>query len=243
MNLKKIIKSLHFPKNYKFKNKGKDNTLKIDAKINSENLAVIDCKGDNNNIHLSNEFSFKNSCKLTIIGNNNKIEIGSNFQCNRDFNIVILGNNINVVLHQNILVSEALSIYCNGQGENSLVTIGSNTSFYRTIINCPESNSNIIIGEDCMFSYDTYVYNTDGHPIYDKNTGIRTNHAKQIQIGNHVWIAWGAAILKNVTISDNIIVGRNSIVSKNLQEEYCVFAGIPARIIKKDICWEREFKD
>lgn len=241
MNFKKLIKSLRFSKGYKLKNKGTNNTLKIDAKINSENPAVIDCKGDNNYIHISNEFSFKNSCKISIIGQNNKIEIGNNFQCNGNFKIVILGSNINIILNQNILVSEALAIYCNGQGENSLVTIGSNSSFYKTIINCPESNSNIIIGDDCMFSYDTHVYNTDGHPIYDKNTGKRINYAKQIQIGNHVWVAWGVTILKNVIIADNIIVGRSAVVSKSLLEEHCVFAGVPARIIKKDIYWEREF--
>ena len=50
-------------------------------------------------------------------------------------------------------------------------------------------------------------------------------------IGNDVWIAAGAQVLRNVTIGDGAVVGAGAVVTKNVPP-YAVVAGVPAKIIK-----------
>ena len=53
----------------------------------------------------------------------------------------------------------------------------------------------------------------------------------EIIIGNNVWIGDKATILAGVTIGDNVIVGANSVVTKDIPSNTMV-AGVPAIIIK-----------
>lgn len=66
------------------------------------------------------------------------------------------------------------------------------------------------------------------------------NEEKCPVIGNNVNIGYGATIIGNITIADNIIIGANSLVNKSFVESNVVIAGNPARIIKKinevDVC-------
>ena len=52
-----------------------------------------------------------------------------------------------------------------------------------------------------------------------------------IKIGNNVWIADKVTILKGVTIGDNVIIGANSLVNKDVQSNSIV-GGVPAKLIK-----------
>ena len=45
---------------------------------------------------------------------------------------------------------------------------------------------------------------------------------------------------KNVSIADNSIVGWGSIVTRRFDEPNVVIAGIPARIVKRGIDWDRK---
>ena len=53
-----------------------------------------------------------------------------------------------------------------------------------------------------------------------------------IFIGNDVWISSNCVILPNVKISDGIVVGAGSIVTKDLNIENGIYAGVPAKFIK-----------
>jgi len=61
-------------------------------------------------------------------------------------------------------------------------------------------------------------------PIYSKGPVI---------IGNNVWIGDKATILAGVTIGDGAVIAANAVITKNVPA-YCVAAGNPARIIKKN---------
>ena len=49
--------------------------------------------------------------------------------------------------------------------------------------------------------------------------------------GSHIYLAAGSKILMNVHLADDLIVGANSVVTKNIQEANVVIGGIPATII------------
>lgn len=53
-----------------------------------------------------------------------------------------------------------------------------------------------------------------------------------VVIGNNVWIGDKVSVLAGVHIGDNVIIGANSVVTKNVPQN-CVVAGIPAKIIKQ----------
>lgn len=102
-----------------------------------------------------------------------------------------------------------------------------------------ESKS-IIIGDDCMFSNDVEIRNGDSHPILDQETGKRTNNAALVTIGDHVWITAHVRILKGAIIPDGSIIGNSSVVSAKFKGSNSVYAGIPARLVKSNIMWERD---
>lgn len=74
-----------------------------------------------------------------------------------------------------------------------------------------------------------YVKNTDSDNIY--------KNSSPIHIGKNCWVNSNTVISKGAYLSDNCIVGRNSIY--NLSSKICVknsfYAGIPAKLIKSNI--------
>lgn len=55
------------------------------------------------------------------------------------------------------------------------------------------------------------------------------NISEQVVLGNHVYLAPGVKVLKNTTISDNVVIGANAVVTKDILESNTTWAGIPAR--------------
>ena len=59
--------------------------------------------------------------------------------------------------------------------------------------------------------------------------GIST---KPVVIGDDVWIGANAVILPGVTIGRHVVVAAGAVVTKDVPD-YCVVAGVPARVIKE----------
>ncbi len=188
----------------------------------------LNIKGNNNVIKIQSAKAIKNSLSINIYGDNNYIFLG-NSNCLRGKVTFNLGSGLD---------------YCI---RNSKIVIGNNNGFSdRISFTTVNSNAKILVGDNCMFSSNIELYNTDGHPIYNASSTNKghINYVKDMIIGNHVWIGYGAVILKNVNIPDNCIIGRNSVVaSKNFIEPNCVIAGNPAKIVKRNINWDVYSKD
>lgn len=61
-----------------------------------------------------------------------------------------------------------------------------------------------------------------GHPATKGN----------INIGNDVWIGFGAIIMSGVTIGDGAVIGASAVVTKDVAP-YSIVVGNPAKVIKK----------
>ena len=76
---------------------------------------------------------------------------------------------------------------------------------------------------------------THTHSIH-ATLGSLPDKGSTIIIGNNVWIGRGCMILEGTEIRDNVIVGANSVVKGKL-EANSLYAGTPAKLIKKLVDW------
>lgn len=56
-------------------------------------------------------------------------------------------------------------------------------------------------------------------------------------VGDNVEISAGARVIGPVRVGNNVIIGANAAVVKDVPDN-CIVAGIPAKIIKSNICLE-----
>ncbi|HYB93217.1 MAG TPA: acyltransferase [archaeon] len=95
-------------------------------------------------------------------------------------------------------------------------------------------SSNTKIGAGSVISWDVEIRDSDFHRILREDFVV----SKPIDIGSKVWIGSRATVLKGVKIGDGTVVATGAVVTKDFPER-CLIAGVPARIIQKNIKWEK----
>jgi acetyltransferase-like isoleucine patch superfamily enzyme len=134
--------------------------------------------------------------------------------------------------------NSVLTTWNSYQGETMQpsLTIGDNCDFGEYLhISCANS---ITIGNGVLTGrWVTICDNAHGQTSYEQlqlPPTQRPLHTKgAITIGNNVWIGDKATVLDGVTIGDGAVIAANSVVTKDVPP-YCVAAGVPAIIIKKN---------
>ena len=95
-------------------------------------------------------------------------------------------------------------------------------------------NKKVEIGNDFLCAWDVFITDSDWHSIEGQK------HQSDVSIGNHVWIANNNNILKGSHIGNNSIVASNSkIVNKKFTDNVMI-GGIPQKILKTNINWNRD---
>lgn len=158
--------------------------------------------------------------QIEIYGDNNKVEIDPSVK-KWDGRIVIGNPGTNTPTH------------------NCLVRIGKNSDSNGVWIDLLEDNSAVIIGNNCMLSWNIHIFASDSHTIYDAKTKKLLNWGKEIIIGDNVWVAMDCTVLKNSLIAKNCVVGASAVVAGKFTEENCVIAGNPAKVVKRGVAWDR----
>ena len=86
-----------------------------------------------------------------------------------------------------------------------------------------------------IFDYDFHAIN----PYYRKYQNEEYTKSDEVEIGDFVWIGANSIILKGVHIGRGAVVGAGSVVTADIPD-LCVYAGNPAKFIKKvDISQEQ----
>ena len=175
--------------------------------------------------------------KKDVYGESNSISVGKNCVIETAY-LRIHGNNNKFVIGNNVVIGKDCSFWM--EGNDLSITIGDNVTMTSSVhLLCQECNNKIVIGSDCMFANHISIRTSDSHPIYDTVSNQRTNHAKDVIIGGHVWIAPQVDIMKGVTIGSNSIIGTKTIVTKDVPDS-CLAVGVPAIVVKNNIEWTRE---
>lgn len=177
------------------------------------------------------------SIKKKIIGSDNTIIIGKDTRTHKTMFHIVGHNNI-IEIGDNCIIGPHCSFWM--EGNNIRIKIGSSSTFTQFChINAQENGSYINIGEGCMFSNHIIVRTSDSHPIFDMRTSQRINKAQPVTIGKMVWIAPDTKIMKGANIGEGCIIGSNTLVSKTIPP-HSLAVGMPARIVRQDVCWTRE---
>lgn len=181
-----------------------------------DGLTVI-FQGRNSTVEIG-EGSVFNRCRFTV-GSNAKISIGKT--------------------HPRGLIGVVVNL--TGKGDGRVLRIGPGTSIEGCRFSMAGDGPRVIeVGDNCMMSTGISFRPSDGHAIFDLETGEVLNHAKPITIGNHVWVGANVTFLKGSTVPDNTIVGTQSLVTNAFAEENTAIAGVPARVVRRGVGWDRQ---
>lgn len=176
--------------------------LKIVNKEILDNSKKYKITGSNNNLILGNNVSIRDGVEFECL--NGAINIGDDCFILQNSKILCYGGDINI--GNNVSVNPFCILYGHGG-----LTIGNNVRI---------ANSSIFIPSNHNFD------RTD-IPIWHQG-----ETSKGIVLEDDIWIGSNVKVLDNVKISKGIIVGAGSVVTKSLDKEYGIYAGVPAKFIK-----------
>ena len=177
------------------------------------------------------------SVTFDISGKNNRLNIEENCVLN-DVTFYIRGDNHLVIIKSGCRFNDKSEIWIEDSDCSLLIEEGS--SFESVHLALTEVGSKISIGRDCMFASDIDVRTGDSHSIISQKTGERINRAKDVRIGNHVWVAAHCVLLKGVSIADNSVIATGSVVTRSFGKSGVIIGGNPAVQLKEEINWLRE---
>lgn len=98
------------------------------------------------------------------------------------------------------------------------------TSFFGNIV----LEDNVMIGSGVHIYVANHEYTKAGLDIMEQGHQKPQN----VKIGKGTWVGAKSIILPGVTIGENCVIGSGSVVTKSI-ESHCLYAGNPAKLIKK----------
>lgn len=169
--------------------------------------AIIKCK---NKINLNNGITISRGCYIDALSVNG-ITFGKNVSLGKYTTIECTG-----------------SLQCLGLGLN----VGNNVGLgSHGFLGCA---GGINIGDDTILG--NYVsMHSENHNFNESNIAIRKQGVshKGIVIGKDCWIGSKVTILDGAEIGDGCIIAAGAVVTSGKYEDYGVYAGVPAKLIKK----------
>src|SRR3954451_6436565 len=101
----------------------------------------------------------------------------------------------------------------------------------------------VSIGRECIVADRVMLIDFD-HGVVEVERPIRHQgiYKRDVRVGHNVWIGYGAAFLRGVTVGDNSVVGTYTVVNKDVPAN-AVVAGVPVRLLRmreapRQLRWE-----
>lgn len=169
------------------------------------------------------------------IGRNTTVKISNTRDELKKKISIVCGDNCHIEINGIARINTYLRIFLTN---NCMLKIGD-----ETIINGPleisqHEPTTIEIGDHCVFAK-SQIWSSDMHSVIDIKSGERTNHAKNVWLGDHVWLAHEVMILKGSSIGSGSVVGARSVVIGKFPENSLI-VGSPARVVRQGITWSMD---
>lgn len=172
--------------------------------------------------------------RIQFKGSNNRVKIARRvaipdlrIDFDGDGGSVVIGSSDGVSLRAHVRV-----------GAGASVRFGRRNSATTPVAISAVEGASVRFGDDVMMATDVQVRCDDGHPIFDVRSGRRVNVARDIRVGNHVWLGLRSTVLGGARIGDGSVVGLGSVVTGRVPNNVVV-VGAPARVVRRDVAWER----
>lgn len=119
--------------------------------------------------------------------------------------------------------------------EGASLKIGNNFQIgdsYRIVVSTDSE-----IGNDCMFSWDVMLLDTDCHIINNLDNEL-INKPRSFRVYDNVWIGAYVKILKGARIPTGSVISTNSVITQKLNEERCIY--VNDRIVRNKVVWDKK---
>lgn len=157
--------------------------------------------------------NLKGAISISVHGSDSLIYIGNNCQL-KDLAIRSFQSN-DVIVVGNQVTTTSKNVWISGNGAG-------------------QAKPSLLIGDDCMFSYDVVLRNSDGHPVISMEDDRQLNQpSASLVIEPHVWIGERTAILKDVVIGACSVVALGAVVTKSMPRQSLI-SGVPAKAARMD---------
>lgn len=153
-----------------------------------------------------------------------RVNFGSGCDVRSGFRL-LLGAHGRLNLAESCVVDREMTIECQGE-----LSIGARTILgHHCTLACRDQ---VVIGEDCLIAEMVSIRDHD-HRFDRLDLTVREQGEviAPIRIGRNVWLGAKVTVLRGVSIGDNVIVGANSVVTRDLPEN-AIAVGAPARVIR-----------
>ena len=220
----------------KIVDRGRNNSVEVSPNLNGKSLQ-IEVSGSHNHVTIGPN-AYARGTAIGIAGDGNVVHVDERVtlpgrRLGR-FAWRISGNANTLLIGKHCSLAPRIDF----EGDGGTVDIGAGTTCFSGMINVREG-STISIGADCMFASGWWIADSDMHTIYDRSTGNRLNPGADIIIEEHVWLTQGVLIMKGSHIGKGAVIGANALVSGVIPAHSLAY-GTPARVVRKDIHWERK---
>ncbi len=162
----------------------------------------------------------------------NRLVIGNDVTLRR-LRISFTSRDSEILIEDGVSLAGHLQVFGTGRS----IRIGRGTTIRGATILA--RGADVSIGSDCLISREIEIRSTDVHKVRARATNELFNPPQPVIIGDHVWIGARALISKGVVLGDGCVVGAMTFVNKPFPEQNLMIAGIPARIVRRDIVWEK----
>lgn len=149
--------------------------------------------------------------------------------------IVIAGSGNHVIIGPTKKFTARIAV----TGDQNLFFSGFGSTCNQANIVLQGHGKSIILGKDCMLSFDVTIRAADSHAIVDLESGEVVNPPESITIGAHVWLGEGASVLKGARVGGGTIIASCALVTGIIPEQTLAL-GVPARVARDKVSWTRQ---
>ena len=160
------------------------------------------------------------------LGTGGRLELGAGFATERraGANVIRVGAGARVSLGDRVWLRTDYGTNYLTAFDGASIAVGPDGLINGAMIH---AKSAITIGSDFRMGFGARVLDADLHDL-DADTRERI---APVRIGDRVWLASDAVVLRGVTIGDDVVVAAGAIVTRDLPSR-CVAAGAPAAPIR-----------
>ena len=115
-------------------------------------------------------------------------------------------------------------IYLWREASGGKIIVGDGTKVNRELVFFRAIKRNITIGKHCDISFNVFITTSSGGHYLGEH---KRKRIKPVNIGDHVWIGYGACIGSGVTVGNGAVIGMGAVVLRDVKPFHIV-AGNPA---------------